>query len=168
MRGLDYYTRTVFEVQADAGSARRTRSAGAGATTASWRSTAARPRPGSGFALGFERTLLALEAAGVEVPAPPLAEVYVARVDDSVAGEVSRSSQALRDAGSPPRWTTRRARSSRSSSRPTGSARASSSIVGPDELAARRGHACATWARRTETRVACVDVARAVLARSLG
>jgi histidyl-tRNA synthetase len=55
--------------------------------------------PGLGFALGFERTLLAMQAAGVSVPAPAIAEVYVARVDDSVAGEVFTLAQQLRDAG---------------------------------------------------------------------
>jgi histidyl-tRNA synthetase len=39
VRGLDYYTRTVFEFTSDA--------LGVGATTASWRSSAARRRPGS-------------------------------------------------------------------------------------------------------------------------
>jgi histidyl-tRNA synthetase len=40
-----------------------------------------------------------MEAAGVEIPAPPLAEVYVAAVDDSVRGEVFGLTQALRETG---------------------------------------------------------------------
>jgi histidyl-tRNA synthetase len=55
--------------------------------------------PGLGFALGFERTLLALKAAEVETPALPIAQVFVARVDDSVAGEVFAITQELRAAG---------------------------------------------------------------------
>ena len=47
----------------------------------------------------FERTLLVMQAAGVEVPAPPRAEVYVARVDDSVSAAVFSLAQNLRNAG---------------------------------------------------------------------
>ena len=61
-------------------------SAAAGATTASSSSRAAEPTPGVGFAVGFERALLALEAFGV---APgrrgrPLS-IYVANAGDETA-----------------------------------------------------------------------------------
>jgi aminoglycoside phosphotransferase (APT) family kinase protein len=80
-------------------SVRRTPSAAAGATTWLIQEYGGPSTPGLGFALGFERTLLALEAAGVTVPALPRAEVYVARVDDSVTGAAFALAQALRDAG---------------------------------------------------------------------
>jgi histidyl-tRNA synthetase len=99
VRGLDYYTRTVFEIQVDAGLGSQNAIGGGGRYDRLMEEYDGPPTPGLGFALGFERTLLALEAAGIEVPAPPRAEVYVARVDDSVAAEVFALAQRLRDAG---------------------------------------------------------------------
>ena len=58
VRGLDYYTRTVFEFRAS-GWAPRRRWAAAAATTAWSSSSAARRRPGVGWAPGVERMLLA-------------------------------------------------------------------------------------------------------------
>ena len=55
--------------------------------------------PGLGFALGFERTLLAMEAAGAKPEPAPRAEVYVARVDASVAEPAFALLSTLRDAG---------------------------------------------------------------------
>ena len=99
VRGLDYYTRTVFEIQADAGLGSQNAIGGGGRYDRLMEQYGGPATPGLGFALGFERTLLAMQAAGVEIPAPPRAEVYVARVDDSVAPEVFALTQALRDAG---------------------------------------------------------------------
>ena len=99
VRGLDYYTRTVFEVQVDAGLGSQNAIGGGGRYDRLMQEYGGPATPGLGFALGFERTLLALEAAGVQVPAVPCAEVFVARVDDSVTAEVFALSQRLRDAG---------------------------------------------------------------------
>ena len=99
VRGLDYYTRTVFEVQADAGLGSQNAIGGGGRYDRLMEEYGGPPTPGLGFALGFERTLLAMQAAGVEVPSPPLADVYVAAVDDSVRGEVFGLTQALRETG---------------------------------------------------------------------
>jgi histidyl-tRNA synthetase len=99
VRGLDYYTRTVFEIQVDAGLGSQNAIGGGGRYDRLMEAYGGPPTPGLGFALGVERTLLALEAAGVRAPALPLADVYVARVDDTVAGEAFALAQALRDAG---------------------------------------------------------------------
>lgn len=99
VRGLDYYTRTVFEVQVDAGLGSQNAIGGGGRYDRLMQEYGGPATPGLGFALGFERTLLALEAAGVDIPAVPRAEVFVARVDDSVTAEVFALSQRLRDAG---------------------------------------------------------------------
>ena len=98
VRGLDYYTRTVFEVQSDALGAQNALGGG-GRYDRLMEAYGGAPTPGLGFALGFERTKLALEAAGVEVPTPPIAEVFVATVDGSVAGEAFRLASRLRDSG---------------------------------------------------------------------
>ncbi|MDP2232736.1 MAG: histidine--tRNA ligase [Actinomycetota bacterium] len=99
VRGLDYYTRTVFEVQADAGLGSQNAIGGGGRYDRLFEEYGGKPTPGLGFALGFERTLLCMEAAGVQVPALPRSQVYVARVSDDVAEEVFGITQALRDAG---------------------------------------------------------------------
>ena len=99
MRGLDYYTRTVFEVQADAGLGSQNAIGGGGRYDRLRAEYGGPDTPGLGFALGFERTLLAMQAAGAQVPAPPRAEVYVARVAEETAGEVFAITQTLRDAG---------------------------------------------------------------------
>jgi len=99
VRGLDYYTRTVFEVQADAGLGSQNAIGGGGRYDRLMEQYGGAPTPGLGFALGFERTLLAMEAVGATVPAPPMAQVYVARVDQSVAEQAFTIASALRDAG---------------------------------------------------------------------
>lgn len=99
VRGLDYYTRTVFEIQVDAGLGSQNAIGGGGRYDRLMEAYGGPATPGLGFALGFERTLLAMQAAGVEVPAPPRAEVFVARVDDAVTAEVFALAQRLRDAG---------------------------------------------------------------------
>lgn len=99
VRGLDYYTRTVFEVQVDAGLGSQNAIGGGGRYDRLMEEYGGAPTPGLGFALGFERTLLALEAAGVAVLGDPVAEVYVARVDASLGGAVFAIAQELRDAG---------------------------------------------------------------------
>lgn len=98
VRGLDYYTRTVFEIQAE-GLGSQNAIGGGGRYDRLMQEYGGPATPGLGFALGFERTLLALDSAGVGVPAPALAEVYVARADASVADNVFRIVQSLRDAG---------------------------------------------------------------------
>ncbi len=98
VRGLDYYTRTVFEVQAE-GLGAQNAIGGGGRYDRLMEEYGGPPTPGLGWALGFERTLLALEAAGVHAPSPAIAEVFVARVDDSVAGEAFALAQRLRAGG---------------------------------------------------------------------
>lgn len=99
VRGLDYYTRSVFEIQVDAGLGSQNAIGGGGRYDRLMEEYGGPPTPGLGFALGFERTLLAMQAAGAEVPSTPRAEVYVAAVDASLAGEVFAIAQAMRDAG---------------------------------------------------------------------
>ncbi|NTU70808.1 MAG: histidine--tRNA ligase [Coriobacteriia bacterium] len=99
VRGLDYYTRTVFEVQADAGLGSQNAIGGGGRYDRLMEAYDGPPTPGLGFALGFERTMLAMEAAGAEVVGPARAEVYVARVDEDAADAVFAVVSALRDSG---------------------------------------------------------------------
>jgi len=95
VRGLDYYTRTVFEVQAE-GLGAQNAIGGGGRYDGLMELYGGQPTPGLGFALGFERTMLALQAAGVEVPRPEIAQVYVARAVPELATEAFQVTQLLR------------------------------------------------------------------------
>jgi histidyl-tRNA synthetase len=98
VRGLDYYTRTVFEIQAP-GLGAQNAIGGGGRYDRLVEQFGGPPTPGLGFALGFERTYLTMQAQGLQVPAPPVAEVYVARVDASTAPDVFGLAESLREAG---------------------------------------------------------------------
>ncbi len=136
VRGLDYYTRTVFEVQVDAGLGSQNAIGGGGRYDRLMEEYDGPPTPGLGFALGFERTLLALEAAGVAVLGHPTAEVYVARVDASLGEAVFAIVQELRDVGIPTE-TDYQARSLKSQFKQADRLGAHAVVVvGPDELAA--------------------------------
>ncbi len=97
VRGLDYYTRTVFEVEAPG--------AGVGSIGGGGRYDGlvelegGKPTPGVGFAVGFERALLALEAFGGEMAVSEPSCVYVANVGREQRGDVFSVSHELRQAG---------------------------------------------------------------------
>jgi len=161
VRGLDYYTRTVFEVQADAGLGSQNAIGGGGRYDRLMEEYGGKPTPGLGFALGFERTLLAMEAAGAVVPAPPLAEVYVARVDATVAAEVFAIASELRDAGVATELDhVGRSLKSQFKQADRLGARAVA-VVGPDELATGQV-TLRDMETKEETRVALADLAGAV------
>ena len=99
VRGLDYYTRTVFEVQSSAIDAAQSAIGGGGRYDKLAETVGGRPTPGLGFALGYERMVLALEAAGsLKVPARRI-DAYVACVDPSVRAAAFDLVCAARDAG---------------------------------------------------------------------
>ena len=99
VRGLDYYTRTVFEVQVTEGMGSQNAIGGGGRYDKLAEEVGGRPTPGFGWALGYERCVLALEAAGHTLPAAQRCDVFVACVDDSVRAEAFLLVQALRDGG---------------------------------------------------------------------
>ena len=99
VRGLDYYTRTVFEVQVTEGMGSQNAIGGGGRYDKLAEEVGGRPTPGFGWALGYERCVLALEAAGRTFPPAQRCDMFVACVDDSVRAEAFSLVQALRDAG---------------------------------------------------------------------
>ncbi len=99
VRGLDYYTRTVFEVQVSEGLGSQNAIGGGGRYDRLMEAYGGPSTPGLGFALGFERTLLAMQAAGVHVTDERAASVYVAAVDASVRPVAFGVAMQLRDAG---------------------------------------------------------------------
>ena len=99
VRGLDYYTRTVFEAQVVDGLGSQNAIGGGGRYDKLAEEVGGRPTPGLGFALGYERCMLALQAAGVEFPKAQRCDLFVACVDDSVRAQAFGLVQKCRDAG---------------------------------------------------------------------
>ena len=97
VRGLDYYTRTVFEVEAPG--------AGVGSIGGGGRYDGlvelegGKPTAGVGFAVGFERALLALQAFGSDLGADEAPCVYVANAGKELRQNVFAITQELRAAG---------------------------------------------------------------------
>ena len=141
VRGLDYYTRTVFEVEARCGMGSQAAIGGGGRYDGLVELEGGKPTPGLGFAVGFERILIALEALGVELGGEEPPCVYVASAGHEAALEdaVFRACLALRRAG----VRTERdyqGRSLKSQFKQADKAHAALCVVvGPDELA--RGEA---------------------------
>jgi histidyl-tRNA synthetase len=75
VRGLDYYTRTTFEFVHD-GLGSQSAVGGGGRYDGLSEQVGGPAMPGVGWALGVDRTVLALRAEGVELPAPPGCEVF--------------------------------------------------------------------------------------------
>ena len=92
VRGLDYYTRTVFEFSSDALGA-QSQLGGGGRYDGLIEQLGGPPTPGVGFAAGVERILLASDLE----PEPDGARVYVAHAGDR--GEAFRVARELRAAG---------------------------------------------------------------------
>ncbi len=82
VRGLDYYTRTVFEfVSNDLGA--QSTVLGGGRYDGLVEEMGGKPTAGLGFALGLERLMMILKAQGIEMPAPQACKVFVAALDDA-------------------------------------------------------------------------------------
>ncbi len=99
VRGLDYYTRTVFEVQALDSNSAQNAIGGGGRYDKLAEEVGGRPTPGFGFALGFERCAIALEAAGVHFDEPSYCTLFVACVEDAQRAQAFSLVQQCRDKG---------------------------------------------------------------------
>ena len=135
VRGLDYYTRTVFEVQASDGVGSQSAIGGGGRYDKLAEEVGGRPTPGLGFALGFERCKLVLEACGKEFPKAAKCDLFIACVDASVRNAAFKFMQSCRDAGIVAEMD-HQARSLKSQFKLADKMNAANvAILGPDELA---------------------------------
>lgn len=82
VRGLDYYTRTVFEFVTNSLGAQGT-VCGGGRYDGLIEELGGQSLPSLGFALGIERLLALLDAEGVETPKPDECGLYIAVMGDS-------------------------------------------------------------------------------------
>ncbi|MDO4290613.1 MAG: histidine--tRNA ligase [Eggerthellaceae bacterium] len=164
VRGLDYYTRTVFEVQVDNGMGSQNAIGGGGRYDKLAEEVGGRPTPGLGFALGFERCALALEAAGVELAPAQQCDLFVACAGAD-APEVRNAAfslvQQCRDAGFSCEMD-HQGRSLKSQFKladKLGAAKVA--VLGPDELAQGKA-TLRDMATHDETLVALADVTAAL------
>jgi histidyl-tRNA synthetase len=97
VRGLDYYTHTTFELQAEALDAAQNTICGGGRYDGLVEALGGPPTPGIGFGAGIERILLACDAEGVLPTPESLVDVFVI---DVTGGDSARDLTAeLRAAG---------------------------------------------------------------------
>ena len=82
VRGLDYYTKTVFEIKADGLGPSQDTICGGGRYDGLIEELGGRPTPGIGFGSGIERYVIALRHLGVEPPPEPLPKVTVSYLGD--------------------------------------------------------------------------------------
>ncbi len=82
VRGLDYYTKTVFEFITDSIGAQGT-VCGGGRYDGLIEELGGKHLPSLGFAMGLERLLMVMDAQGVEIPQPEPCALYIATMGDA-------------------------------------------------------------------------------------
>lgn len=98
VRGLDYYTRTVFEIQPENGGAQSTL-VGGGRYDDLIEELGGKPTPAIGYAMGIERIILNLKQQHVPVPPLPGVQVFIAHLGDEAREEAIKLASRLRGAG---------------------------------------------------------------------
>ena len=98
VRGLDYYTKTVFEIQPP-GEGAQNALGGGGRYDNLIEELGGKPTPAIGFAVGMDRVVLNLKRQEVSVPDLPRPEVFVARLGDEAKLEAIKLASALRQDG---------------------------------------------------------------------
>ncbi len=95
VRGLDYYTKTVFEVWAE-GIGAQAAVCGGGRYDGLAEALGGPPTPGVGFASGLERIILTMKVQGIEPPPLPRPAVFIAHLGAKARPAALRLAEALR------------------------------------------------------------------------
>jgi histidyl-tRNA synthetase len=98
VRGLDYYTRTTFEFVHD-GLGAQSAVGGGGRYDGLSELIGGPPLPSVGWALGVDRTVLALRAEGIELERPPATEVFAVPLGEEARRALFAAVTELRRAG---------------------------------------------------------------------
>ena len=98
VRGLDYYTKTAFEIISGELGAQNA-IGGGGRYDDLVEELGGKPTPAVGFAAGIERMIITIEQQKVEWPAEKRLDVFVAKVDEKNKATSFRLLQKIRNAG---------------------------------------------------------------------
>lgn len=98
VRGLDYYTKTVFEFVSESIGAQGT-VCGGGRYDGLVEELGGKPTPSLGFGLGLERLLLLMEAQGCEFPAAQVPDLFIAAIGDKATLKAVEIAKDMRDEG---------------------------------------------------------------------
>jgi histidyl-tRNA synthetase len=98
VRGLDYYTRTVFEIQPVEEGGQST-IGGGGRFDELIEELGGKPTPAAGFAAGIERIILNLKKQEIEIPKPPALQVFIVHLGEEAREESIKLGSALHGAG---------------------------------------------------------------------
>ena len=98
VRGLDYYTKTVFEVWAE-GIGAQSAICGGGRYDGLIELLGGSPTPGVGFAAGIDRTVLLMKAQNIPAPVAPSPPVFIAYLGDAARLHAVRLLAQLHEAG---------------------------------------------------------------------
>lgn len=98
VRGLDYYTKTVFEFVTDFIGAQGT-VCGGGRYDGLIEELGGKHLPSLGFAMGIERLLMLMDKQGIEIPQPSTCDLYVAVKGESASLKSFEIIKAVRSCG---------------------------------------------------------------------
>ena len=96
VRGLDYYTRTVFEIVSDDIGAQGT-VCGGGRYDGLVEELGGNPTPGIGFGLGLERLLMVMDSLGIEILEPEPVQLYIANLGQEATAFAAKAVNDLRN-----------------------------------------------------------------------
>ena len=100
VRGLDYYTKTVFEFVSDAIGSQGT-VCGGGRYDGLIEELGGQKLPSLGYAMGLERLLMVMENQGIEIPEPEPCALYIAGLGDNAQSKAFELIGAVRNTGLP-------------------------------------------------------------------
>jgi len=95
VRGLDYYTKTVFEFVSENVGTQGT-ICGGGRYDGLVETCGGPATPGIGFALGAERLLMELESQGINIEEPPAPDIYIATIGENALAYAQKLVHKLR------------------------------------------------------------------------
>ncbi len=98
VRGLDYYTKTVFEIISNEIGAQGT-VCGGGRYDGLIKQVGGPAMPGVGFGMGMERLLMVMDGAGIEIPKPQGCDLFIAAMGEKARFYSFGLVKKLRDNG---------------------------------------------------------------------
>ncbi len=97
VRGLDYYTRTVFEFVSSSDSNRSLVCGGGGRYDGLIEEIGGPATPAVGFGIGIERLILLMQSQGIEIPKPKRCDIFIATADKTAQTKALHLAKTLRE-----------------------------------------------------------------------